>query len=210
MPRKICVYTLIIFFSFIFIGSCNVNNNYTPRESADYLHYDVIHIDKEKKKKYYKLSYGIVLNNKKNLKLLRNDGKLISYLISKNEILLDEVDYIFDGLVDLPKEKLSYENKNVVLKFPLRKEENWFTNDLTTLIMKMGYDRIFQTLLPIEIENKIVNTKENIKINTVLIKNTMSKITKSNAICRCLIHRFNQLLENCFRYSTIIKRVYFQ
>ena len=37
--------------------------------------------------------------------------------------------------------------------------------------MKMGYDRIFQTLLPIEIENKIINTKENIKINTILIKN---------------------------------------
>ena len=36
--------------------------------------------------------------------------------------------------------------------------------------MKMGYDRIFQTLLPIEIENKIMSLKDNIKINGALVK----------------------------------------
>ncbi len=164
------VHTLIILFLAITLSSCGDSNHYLPSKSLDSLHYDVIHIDKEKKKKNYKQSYKIVVNDKDKLKVLRNDGKLISYSIKKNEIQLDDVDYIFEGLINLPDEKLRYEKKNIVLKFPLRKGENWVTNDLTTLIMKMGYDRIFQTLLPIEIENQIISLDEDIKIDEVLLK----------------------------------------
>ena len=176
MPNNKYVYTHIFLIIFFFIGSCDGPSQFIPSKSTESLHYDVIHIDKEKKKTNYKQSYKIVSNDKKNLKLLRNDGKLISYSIDENEVKLNEVDYIFEGFINLPKDKLNYENNNVILRFPLKEGLSWETNDLTTLIMKMGYDRIFQTLLPIEIENKVMSLKDNIKINGALVKNCVKVV----------------------------------
>ena len=44
------------------------------------------------------------------------------------------------------------------------------TNDLTTLIMKLGYDRIYRTLLPININNKLVGMNETVKIKDKILK----------------------------------------
>ena len=53
----------------------------------------------------------------------------------------------------------------------LEKNKSWITNDLTTLIMKLGYDRIYRTLLPIDIENKLVSMNETVKIKDKILKN---------------------------------------
>ena len=53
----------------------------------------------------------------------------------------------------------------------LEKNKSWLTNDLTTLIMKLGYDRIYRTLLPININNKLVGMNETVKIKDKILKN---------------------------------------
>ena len=171
------VYTLI---TLMCVLSCDNSSNFTPNKGTESLHYSITHIDKEKKTTNYKQTYQILENNKGNVRLLRNDGKLINYTKTENALVLNDVDYIFEGLIDLPKEKLEYEEKNVVLKFPLKKDESWTTNDLTTLIMKMGYDRIFQTLLPIEIENVVSKVSDTVKVNGKVYKNCIKIVGEGN------------------------------
>ena len=82
-------------------------------------------------------------------------------------MILKDVQYLFPGLVDRPKEKLEFERENIVYEMSLEKNKSWPTNDLTTLIMKLGYDRIYRTLLPININNKLVGMNETVKIKKI-------------------------------------------
>ena len=86
-------------------------------------------------------------------------------------MILKDVQYLFPGLVDRPKEKLEFERENIVYEMSLEKNKSWLTNDLTTLIMKLGYDRIYRTLLPININNKLVGMNETVKIKDKILKN---------------------------------------
>ena len=52
----------------------------------------------------------------------------------------------------------------------LEKNKSWNTNDLTTLVVKLGYDRIYRTLLPINIENKLISLNETVKIKDKILK----------------------------------------
>ena len=85
-------------------------------------------------------------------------------------MILKDVQYLFPGLVDRPKEKLEFERENIVYEMSLEKNKSWMTNDLTTLIMKLGYDRIYRTLLPININNKLVGMNETVKIKDKILK----------------------------------------
>ena len=55
----------------------------------------------------------------------------------------------------------------------LEKNKSWSTNDLTTLVLKLGYDRIYRTLLPINIENKLISLNETVKIKDKILKNCL-------------------------------------
>ena len=41
------------------------------------------------------------------------------------------------------------------------------------MIMKLGYDRIYRTLLPINIDNKLISTNETVKIKDKILKNCL-------------------------------------
>ena len=55
----------------------------------------------------------------------------------------------------------------------LETNKPWNTNDLTTLVVKLGYDRIYRTLLPINIENKLISLNETVKIKNKILKNCL-------------------------------------
>ena len=64
----------------------------------------------------------------------------------------------------------------VILAFPVKKGTKWITEDKTTLQMKLGYDRVYNTNLKFKAENIIEKIDDIISINGRRIKNCI-KIT---------------------------------
>ena len=48
----------------------------------------------------------------------------------------------------------------MLIAFPIVKNTQWETNDKTSLQMKLGYDRIYDTNLPFKLTNKIESIKK--------------------------------------------------
>ena len=59
----------------------------------------------------------------------------------------------------------------IILKYPIEEQVEWEVDDKTTIQMKLGYDRFYDTNLPFKLKNKIVSTKETISIRGKKIKN---------------------------------------
>ena len=57
------------------------------------------------------------------------------------------------------------ENSEILLAFPIEEDVEWQTDDKTTIQMKLGYDRFYNTNLPFKLNNKIVSTNETISLN---------------------------------------------
>ena len=128
------------------------------------LHYDIKFIDKEKITKKYKQSYFLKESDKRKSVLVRSDGKVIEYEKEPQRLILKDIQYLLPSFIDRPNEKFEFERENIVYQMSLEKNKSWNTNDLTTLVVKLGYDRIYRTLLPINIENKLISLNETIKI----------------------------------------------
>ena len=158
---------LLVFLLF----SCNKNEHFSSLKTGQTLHYDIKFIDKEKITKKYKQSYFLKESDKRKSVLVRSDGKVIEYKKEPQRLILKDVQYLFPGLVDRPKEKLEFERENIVYQKSLEKNKSWNTNDLTTLVVKLGYDRIYRTLLPINIENKLISLNETVKIKNKILEN---------------------------------------
>tara|TARA_B100001564_G_scaffold191919_1_gene161265 strand:+ start:436 stop:1125 length:690 start_codon:yes stop_codon:yes gene_type:complete len=158
-------------FLLLLLFSCNKNEYFTSLKTGQTLHYDVKFIDKEKRTKIFKQSYFLYKNDPKLSIFLRNDGKILRYEKLNEGLSLKEANYIYASLVDLPEEKLFFENNNTLIRFPLTVGTKWENNDQTTLVMKLGYDRIFKTLLPIKIKSEIKKVDDVIKINGKKFKN---------------------------------------
>ena len=62
-------------------------------------------------------------------------------------------------------------NEDLLIAFPISKGTEWETNDKTTLQMKLGYDRIYDTNLPFRSKNKITEVNQTITIKGKKIKN---------------------------------------
>ena len=62
-------------------------------------------------------------------------------------------------------------NPEILLAFPIEEDMEWQTDDKTTIQMKLGYDRFYNTNLPFKLNNKIVSTNETISLNGEKIKN---------------------------------------
>ena len=56
------------------------------------------------------------------------------------------------------------ENSQLLIAYPISKNTEWETNDKTTIQMKLGYDRFYNTNLPFKLKNQIVSTDETISI----------------------------------------------
>ena len=167
--KSFCYSLLFVFLLF----SCNKNEHFNSLKTGQTLHYDIKFIDKEKITKKYKQSYFLKESDKKKSVLVRSDGKVIEYEKEPHRLILKDVQYLFPGLVDRPKEKLEFERENIVYQKSLEKNKSWNTNDLTTLVVKLGYDRIYRTLLPINIENKLISLNETVKIKNKILKNCL-------------------------------------
>ena len=170
--KSVYAYILIILFCFISV-SCERKVSYLPKGKNNHIHYEVKFIDKEKKVKNYKQSYFLKESSPNTSTLVRNDGKVVRYMKEKNKLILKDVQYLFPILVNQPEDKLKFENENIIYELPLKKDEFWQTNDLTTLVMKLGYDRIYRTLLPIKINNKVLSTDETLKVGDKVFRNCL-------------------------------------
>ena len=163
------VLILVVFF----LVSCEQQFSYLPSGDNKNIHYEITFIDKEKITKKYKQSYFLKESDERKSVLVRSDGKVIEYKEEPQRLILKDVQYLFPGLVDRPKEKLEFERENIVYQMSLEKNKPWNTNDLTTLVVKLGYDRIYRTLLPITIENKLISLNETVKIKNKILKNCL-------------------------------------
>ena len=170
--KSVSAHIFMVLF-FLITVSCEREISYLPKGKNSHIHYEIKFIDKEKKVKNYKQSYFLKESSPKMSTLVRNDGKLIKYQKEKNKLILKDVQYLFPILVDQPEEKLNFEKENIVYELLLEKNEFWQTNDLTTLVMKLGYDRIYRTLLPIKINNKVISNDETLKVGNKLLRNCL-------------------------------------
>ena len=100
--------------SFFLLFSCNKNEHFSSLKAGQTVHYDIKFIDKEKITKKYKQSYFLKESDKKKSVLVRSDGKVIEYEKEPHRLILKDVQYLFPGLVDRPKEKLEFERENIV------------------------------------------------------------------------------------------------
>ena len=125
--------------SFVFLlFSCNKSEHFSSLKKGQTLHYDIKFIDKEKITKKYKQSYFLKESDKKKSVLVRSDGKVIEYEKEPQRLILKDVQYLFPGLVDRPKEKLEFERENIVYQMSLEKNNTWNTNDLPRRVGNVG------------------------------------------------------------------------
>lgn len=125
--------------------------------------------DKDKKVKKLRQSYHVLEENNK-IVLLKNDGQLISYELQNEGIKIYATHY-----TSFNNNESSKIDKKMYLPFPIERGYQWNEQDKTTLQMKLGYDRIFNTNLPLTMTNQIigeeyVRLKEGKKIKCLKIE----------------------------------------
>ena len=133
--------------------------------------YDIYFTDKENKKKILKQHYIFLKKKNKVSVVLRNDGHVALYTQNENGVIRQNVDYLFSEFVTPPLDKLDRDKNQIILKYPIEEQVEWEVDDKTTIQMKLGYDRFYNTNLPFKLKNKIVSTKETISIRGKKIKN---------------------------------------
>ena len=106
------------------------------------------------------------------LPVLKNDGEVTFYVFEKQGILIKNL----DNFLSSKKNTSNDENSELLLAFPIKIDTSWETKDKTTIQMKLGYDRFYNTNLPFKLNNKIVSTNETITINGKKIENCI-KVT---------------------------------
>ena len=161
---------LTIFISFT-VSSCMNEKNYFPMKQGKNISYDIYFTDKENKKKILKQNYIFLKKKNKVNAVLRNDGHVALYTQNENGVIRQNVDYLFSEFVPPTLDKLDRDKNQIILKYPIEEEVEWEVDDKTTIQMKLGYDRFYNTNLPFKLKNKIVSTKETISIRGKKIKN---------------------------------------
>ena len=114
---------LLILIIFLLV-SCEQQFSYLPSGDNKNIHYEITFIDKEKITKKYKQSYFLKESDKRKSVLVRSDGKVIEYEKEPQRLVLKDVQYLFPGLVDRPKEKLEFERENIVYQMLLHLVRN--------------------------------------------------------------------------------------
>ena len=153
------------------VFSCMNEKNYFPMKEGKKVSYDIYFTDKENKRKKLKQNYFVLKKQNEINAVLRNDGHVALYTKDESGIIRKNVDYLFSEFVTLPLDKLDRDKNQIILKYPIEEEVEWEVDDKTTIQMKLGYDRFYNTNLPFKLKNKIVSTKETISIRGKKIKN---------------------------------------
>ena len=161
--KNICINFFLIFF-FCITTSCKLDKNYFPYNEGRQVFYDVFFQDKERKKKYYRQSFFFLPKIDNAVPVLKNDGEITFYVFESKGILKKNREEFFSSVN-------TNDNSQLLIAYPISKNTEWETNDKTTIQMKLGYDRFYETNLPFKLKNKIVSTNETISINGKKIKN---------------------------------------
>ncbi len=157
------IYFALGIFFLILISSCNINQNYFPHNEGKQVFYDVYFLDKENKKQNFRQVFYFLPKTKNSIPVLKNDGELLFYELGKRGIAKRNVKEFFSSDQDNKSE--------LILAYPIQEDVEWEVDDKTTIQMKLGYDRFYDTNLPFKLKNKIVGTKETISIRGKKIKN---------------------------------------
>ncbi len=132
------------------------------------------------------------MEKKKNLyPVLANGGQLIFYYEDKTGIKRESIHYLrnktFLNINDKIKkyenfkisdDKLDYQKEHYVLKYPLKVGTKWTVKDLTRVKYREGFDKIFQTRLPLTINHEIVGVSETLIISGKRYNNCIKVIGK--------------------------------
>ena len=169
MKIKLIFFWIVVTISTI---SCDSNQRYFPYNEGEQIFYDIFFKDKENKKKNFRQSFYFLPKINKAIPVLKNDGEVTFYVFEKQGILIKNL----DNFLSSKKNTSNDENSELLLAFPIKIDTSWETKDKTTIQMKLGYDRFYNTNLPFKLNNKIVSTNETITINGKKIENCI-KVT---------------------------------
>ena len=169
MSRRLNYIFLILYFLII---SCKSSSDFLSKNNEENVFYEVIFKDKEKRKKVYRQSYSFLSKTKNSISKIKSNGEIIIFKQDKNGITKSNLRGNTLGM-DEPKSK---DISRVILAFPVKKGTKWITEDKTSLQMKLGYDRVYNTNLKFKAENIIEKIDDIISINGRRIKNCI-KIT---------------------------------
>lgn len=165
--KKIKTKYKLVFLLIFAISSCDGNSNFLDKNKGETIFYEIIFQNKEKKKSVYRQSYNFLSKDRDFLPVLKNNGEIIAFF--QNEGGISQTTLKNNSLKF--NELKENENSKVILAFPIEKGTKWITNDKTTLQMKLGYDRVYNTNLPLTLENVIEKTNDTISLNGRKIKN---------------------------------------
>lgn len=146
--RYFCI--LKTFFLSIILTACN-KDNYLPKNLNETVHYEVIFKDKEQKIKKYRQSYFVIKGKDNKIILLKNDGELMSFQVANTGIEIQTNHYTEN--MNLEKVQV---NRKTYLPLPVKVGSKWKEKDKTTLKLKLGYDRVYNSNLPVDITNEII------------------------------------------------------
>ena len=146
--RYFCI--LKTFFLSIILTACN-KDNYLPKNLNETVHYEVIFKDKEQKIKKYRQSYFVIKGKDDKIILLKNDGELMSFQVANTGIEIQTNHYTEN--MNLEKVQV---NRKTYLPLPVKVGSKWKEKDKTTLKLKLGYDRVYNSNLPVDITNEII------------------------------------------------------
>ena len=169
MSRRSNYIFLILFFLII---SCKSSSDFLSKNNEENVFYEVIFKDKEKRKKVYRQSYSFLSQTKNSISKIKSNGEIIIFKQDKDGITKSNLRGNTLGM-DEPNSK---DISRVILAFPVKKGTKWITEDKTSLQMKLGYDRVYNTNLKFKAENIIEKIDDIISINGRRIKNCI-KIT---------------------------------
>ena len=151
---------------FVVTTACKVNEQYFPYNEGKQIIYDVFFQDKENKNNNFRQSFYFLPKTNNVVPVLKSDGELIFYVYGDDGIVKKNVDEFLE--FKLGNKSIQSE---LLIKFPISEGVEWETNDNTTLQMKLGYDRVFNTDLPFKLKNKITKINETVTIKGKKIKN---------------------------------------
>ena len=157
MMKKRYLFILNFFFISLILSSCN-KDNYLPKKLNETVHYEVIFKDKEQKVKKLRQSYYVIKAKDNKIILLKNDGELMSFQIENTGIKIQTNHYTENMNQDTVQL-----NKKTYLPLPIKIGSKWNEQDKTTLKLKLGYDRVYNSNLPLDITNEIIG-EEYIKL----------------------------------------------
>ena len=163
-------YIFLIFFFLII--SCKSSSDFLSKHNEENVFYEVIFQDKEKRKKIYRQSYSFLSQTGNSISKIKNNGEIIIFSQDKNGITKSNFKSNTLGMDEPNNNSVS----RVILAFPVKKGTKWITEDKTSLQMKLGYDRVYNTNLKFKAENIIEKIDDIISINGRKIKDCI-KIT---------------------------------